>query len=284
MRIAILGATGLLGRALVPAFAGHECRGYGSADIDIRDASQIRSALEGFHPDWTILAAAYTDVDGAEKNPEAVLAINREGACNVARATRDCGSHLLFLSTDYVFDGSQRTPYETDDSRCPINLYGRSKAEAEEQIQKILPDACIVRTSWLFGLGRQCFPDTILRKAAEGRSLRVVDDQRGSPTLTDDLARAIVQLAEQRACGIVHVTNQGECSWYEFAEALVADAGLHTQITPVGTAEFVRPARRPAYSVLSGHSRNAFGISMASWQDAAKRYVAARAQLDRAES
>src|SRR5580704_8705191 len=199
MRVTIFGATGLLGKALLgPATAseweGNEVSGLGSKDADIRDSEQVLGAVRRTRPDWIVLAAAYTDVDGCETNRDLAFAVNTRGAANVAQAARQHGSQLLFLSTDYVFDGTKTSPYEIDDSLAPRSVYGRSKAEAEVELGRILPECCIVRTSWLFGSGGKCFPDTILKLAATRPELDVVDDQRGSPTYTVDLAKTIFQL------------------------------------------------------------------------------------------
>jgi dTDP-4-dehydrorhamnose reductase len=224
-------------------------------------------------PDWILLAAAYTDVDGCESHRDRAFAVNCEGAINVAQAAREAGSRLMFLSTDYVFDGAKRSPYTTDDPRKPASVYGESKARAEERLLEILPEVCIARTSWLFGHGGKCFPTTLLKLALTRPEISVVNDQRGSPTFTRDLASALVQLCRASARGIVHVTNSGNCTWYEFASEIVRASGLPTAVKPVTTAEFPRPARRPAYSVLSPDSLHAYNIRMPQWQDALRRYL-----------
>jgi dTDP-4-dehydrorhamnose reductase len=180
---------------------------------------------------------------------------------------------LLFLSTDYVFDGAKRSPYEISDPRNPASVYGESKARAEERILEILPEVCIARTSWLFGHGGKCFPATILKLASARPEISVVNDQRGSPTFTRDLASALVQLCRVSARGIVHVANSGNCTWYDFATEIVRESGLTTKVKPVTTAEFPRPARRPAYSVLSPESLHAYHLHMPDWQDALRRYL-----------
>jgi dTDP-4-dehydrorhamnose reductase len=276
MKTAIFGASGLLGRALVREWSGDKVVPLSSRDADIRDAEAVRRVVDKAKPDWIILSAAYTDVDGCETNQALAFAVNRDGALNVARAARRAGSKLLFLSSDYVFDGKKSSPYETDDARNPQSVYGRSKAEAELALLDTVSECCVARTSWLFGAGGKCFPDTILKLAATRTSLDVVNDQRGSPTYTLDLARAIVQLCRKNAAGIVHVTNRGDCTWFEFARFLVQEAGLKTEVRPVSSGQFVRPAPRPAYSVLSSKSLDKFGIEMPSWQDASRRYLRER--------
>jgi dTDP-4-dehydrorhamnose reductase len=276
MRITIFGATGLLGEALMRAGTGHELSGISSKDADIRDPQRVAAVVERTRPEWIVLAAAYTDVDGCETNPELALDVNVRGVTNVARAAKQHGSRLLFLSTDYVFDGTKTTPYEIDDPRAPRSVYGRSKAEAEVELIGILPRCCIVRTSWLFGVGGKCFPDTILKLAANRPELEVVDDQRGSPTYAVDLAQVIFQVCRAGGEGIVHATNRGACSWFEFARQIVAGAGLDTVIRPTTSDKFVRPAERPKYSVLSPASLEKYGIEMSTWQDALRRYLGER--------
>jgi dTDP-4-dehydrorhamnose reductase len=276
MRVTILGATGLLGKALIQEWKQDEVIGFGSKDVDVRDASQVRKVIEQAHPEWIVNAAAYTDVDGCESHIELAFAVNCRGAVNVAQAAKACGSRLLFLSTDYVFDGLSNTPYETSHPRAPRSVYGKSKSQAEEEIGEAFPDACILRTSWLFGVGGKCFPDTILKLAASRSEIDVVDDQRGSPTHAPDLARAIIQLCRRGATGIVHVTNSGECSWFEFAREIVKGAGLNTVIRPTTSEKFARPAERPKYSVLSPSSLKQYGITMPHWKDALRDYLLAR--------
>jgi dTDP-4-dehydrorhamnose reductase len=277
MRVTVFGATGLLGKPLMSEWRGDELTGLGQVEADIRNADQVQAVVQKTNPDWIILAAAYTDVDGCENNQGLAFAVNRDGAVNVAKAAKDAGAKLLFLSSDYVFDGRNTSPYETADSRNPQSIYGRSKAEAEVRLLEITPACCVLRTSWLFGVGGKCFPDTILRLAATRPALDVVNDQRGSPTYVIDLARTIVQLCRQDASGIVHATNAGDCTWFQFAREIVACAGLSTPVRPVRSEQMARPAPRPSYSVLSPKSLHRFGIEMPHWQDALRRYLAERA-------
>lgn len=279
MRVTIFGATGLLGKALTREWIGDDVSGLGSNDADIRDPKQISNVLQRTQPDWIVLAAAYTDVDGCEQNREHAFDVNCRGAVNVAQAAKHYSSRLLFLSTDYVFDGAKNSPYETNDPRAPLNVYGRSKAEAEVQISQALPECCILRTSWLFGIDGKCFPDTILKLATSRPAIDVVDDQRGSPTYTADLARAIIRLCRADTKGIVHATNQGNCSWFEFARDIVAAAGLTTVVRPVTSEHFVRTAQRPKYSVLSSKTLEKHGIEVTGWQDALRRYLLERTSV-----
>ncbi len=254
-------------------WTGDGVTGLGSADADLRSPEQVDRAVGETRPDWIVLSAAYTDVDGCEKNPELARAVNTDGAVNVARAASRTDAKLLFISTDYVFNGKRKTPYEADGGRDPINVYGRSKADAEVKILETMPEACIVRTSWLFGPWGKCFPDTILRLAETRPEIDVVDDQRGCPTYTFDLADAIMKLCHADATGIVHVTNSEACSWFEFASEIVRQAGARTVVRPTTSDHFVRPAARPGYSVLSDASLRRYGIRMRSWQETLPDYL-----------
>ncbi len=276
MRVTIFGASGLLGKALVRAWTEDQVAGLGSKDADIRDAQQVLHAVERQRPDWIVLAAAYSDVDGCESQRDLAFDVNCRGAVNVAKAAKQYGSRLLSLSTDYVFDGTKSTPYGTDDPPAPRSVYGKSKAEAEAQLREILPDCCITRTSWLFGVGGKCFPEAILKLAASQPAIDVVDDQRGCPTYSVDLARAIIQLCRRKARGIVHATNAGDCTWFEFAREIVQVARLNTEVRPTSSEKMARPALRPKYSVLSAESLEPYKIVMPSWQDALRRYLLER--------
>jgi dTDP-4-dehydrorhamnose reductase len=276
MKVIIFGASGLLGKVLMREWSGDEVSGLSSSDVDIRDAGRVQEVLHRLRPATIVLAAAYTDVDGCESQPDQAFSVNRDGAINVAKAAKEVGAKLIFLSSDYVFDGKKTIPYESDDPPNPQSVYGRSKSEAETGLLQILPECCIARTSWLFGVGGKCFPDTILKLAASRPTLDVVSDQRGCPTYTVDLARGIIDLCRKDARGIVHVTNAGDCSWFEFASEIVASAGLPTEVRPVSSQRMPRPAPRPAYSVLSAKRLQRYGIIMPAWKDALRRYMEER--------
>jgi len=260
-------------------WSGDTVTGLTSHAADIRDAKRVLEVVQEARPEWIVLAAAYTDVDGCESKPELAFAANRDGAVNVAAAAKQVGARLVFLSSDYVFDGKKTTPYETGEARNPQSVYGRTKAEAEIRLLELMPDCCIARTSWLFGVGGKCFPDTILKLAASRPALDVVNDQRGSPTYAEDLARAIIQLCRKNATGIVHATNAGDCTWFEFAEEIVKSSGLATTVRPVSSQQMARPAPRPAYSVLSPARLRTLGIEMPSWHDALRRYLEQRQRM-----
>jgi dTDP-4-dehydrorhamnose reductase len=276
MKAMVLGASGLLGKVLMREWTRDEVVGLASREVDIRDADRVREVLEKARPEWIVLAAAYTNVDDCEGHPELAMAVNRDGPVHVAQAAKKIGAKLLFVSSDYVFDGKKNTPYEAGDPRNPQSAYGRSKAEAEVRLLEVLPECCIARTSWLFGPDGKCFPDTILKLAASRPTLDVVDDQRGCPTYSVDLSRAIIGLCRNHARGIVHVTNAGDCSWFEFAKEIVKGGGFATEVRPVGSKQMARPAPRPAYSVLSPKTLHEYGITMPTWQDALQRYLQER--------
>jgi dTDP-4-dehydrorhamnose reductase len=276
MRVVIIGAAGLLGKYLLSEWKNDEVIGLDAAEVDIRDAEQVRKVVGELRPEWVVLTAAYTDVDGCESHADLAFETNCVGAVNVAETAREVGSGLLFLSTDYVFDGTKTSPYETDDAHNPLGVYGRSKSEAEKRLSQTLPEACVVRTSWLFGTGGKCFPDTILKLAATRPELEVVDDQRGCPTYARDLARAIIELCRQDASGVVHVTNAGDCTWFDLASETAHLSGLKTVVRPTTSEKFIRRAARPKYSVLSPKSLAKYGIRMPTWQEALRDYVAER--------
>lgn len=276
MRVAIIGAAGLLGKYILREWTGDELFALDIGEIDIRNPQNTTEVLQPLHPEWIVLTAALTDVDACESNPEKTMETNCTGAVNVAHTAKALGARMLFVSTDYVFDGTNSTPYEVDHPRNPQTVYGRSKAEAEEQLLQVLPDICIARTAWLFGIQGKSFPDTIFKLAQTRSQLEVVDDQRGCPTYARDLARAFMQLCRKSARGIVHVTNAGDCTWYEFASEIIHQAGLNTIVRPTTTDKFPRPAPRPKYSVLSLRSLAQHGIQMPRWQDALRDYLAER--------
>ncbi len=255
---------------------GDEVIGFSSRDADIRNSSDVQELVEQNRPDWIVLTAAYTDVDACESNRELAVAVNVDGALNVGKAAQGVGARLMFLSSYYVFDGTKSTPYKTDDARNAQSVYGKTKAEAEIRLLELNPEFCILRTSWLFGNGGRCFPDTILRLAASRGALDVVNDQRGCPTHAEDLAGTIIRLCRENASGVVHATNAGDCTWFEFATRIVAMAGMTAEVCPVSSEQMARPAPRPAYSVLSPESLHLCGMRMPSWQDALERYIKQR--------
>jgi dTDP-4-dehydrorhamnose reductase len=279
MRLLITGAAGMLGLDVqaAAAAAGHELTALSRAELDIADAAAVDAALGARPLDAVINCAAYTNVDGAEADPDAAHAVNAAGAGNVARAAARAGAWTIHVSTDYVFDGTKTSPYLESDPTGPRSVYGASKLAGEHAVSAEAPEAhTIVRTAWLFGTGGPCFPATILRLARERDELSVVDDQRGCPTFTPHLARALVTLAETRGVlGLAHVAAAGECTWFEFAREVVALGGGGAEVSPCTTAEFPRPAPRPAYSVLRSE-RGAAVPTLPDWRDGLREYMTAQ--------
>ncbi len=220
-----------------------------------------------------MLGKDLADVDGSERNPDLAFAVNRDGTRNVSVVAHELGVKLCYLSTDYVFDGASNRPYEPDDPVHPLNAYGASKAAGERAVQEEAGPWLILRTSWLFGAARVSFPEKILEAANSQPELKVVADQTGSPTYTKDLASAIRELVRLDAHGILNITNSGTCSWFEFAKETLQRAGRSTPVFPITSAEAGRPARRPAYSVLSPKASATCGIALRSWQEALQVYL-----------
>ncbi len=238
-----------------------------------RPPSEPRCAAA--RPEIVFNCAAYTNVDGAETNVDDAFAVNGSGAGHVALAAHTAGAWTIHISSDYVFDGTKREPYVESDPTGPASQYGASKLAGEVAVADCAPGLhTIVRTSWLFGTGGPCFPATILRAGAERDELTVVDDQIGCPTFTGHLADALVELARRRVGGIVHIGGEGQCSWYEFARAIVSAGGLHCEVVPGTTAELGRPAPRPAFSVL-GTERWSELPRLAHWTEGLAAYMAA---------
>jgi dTDP-4-dehydrorhamnose reductase len=253
MRILITGGGGMLGLDVLRAAeeAGHEGVSLPRAQLDITDSVAVTDAVSEARPDAVINCAAWTNVDGAESEPEQATAVNGAGAGHVAAAASAAGAWVIHVSTDYVFDGQKTGPYVESDPVGPLSTYGHSKLEGERAVAAATPDGhTIVRSAWLFGTGGKCFPKTILRAASERPELAVVADQIGCPTFTGHLARALVSLAELRTLGVLHLTGAGQCSWCEFAAAIVAAGGLDCPVRPISTDEYPTPARRPSNSVL----------------------------------
>jgi dTDP-4-dehydrorhamnose reductase len=269
----------MLGRDVVSAaFADaddHDVVAYARVRLDISDRVAVEEAVREARPEVIVNCAAWTDVDGAESAAGAAQAVNGAGAGHVARAAAAAGAWTLHISTDYVFDGSKREPYVESDSAAPTSQYGRTKLAGEREVAQAAPGAhTIVRSSWLFGAGGQCFPKTILRIASERDELTVVDDQVGCPTFTGHLAPALLTLARTRPAGVLHVAGAGQCSWHEFAGAIVSRAGLPTRVLPGRTADLGRPAPRPAYSVL-GTERGAEAPALPTWQEGLDAFMKA---------
>jgi dTDP-4-dehydrorhamnose reductase len=267
----------MLGQAVVAAAQrlGHDVRGVTHSELDITDAVALHHAVARRRPDAIINCAAFTDVDGAETAPLVAFAVNGRGAGNVADAAKRVGASIVHVSTDYVFDGSKSEPWLESDPVSPLGAYGRSKMTGERAVAGGNPAHTIVRTSWLFGTGGRNFVDTMLALGVEREEVSVVTDQIGCPTWTGHLAGALVELAERpEETGIHHIAGAGSCSWYELAIELFDRAAIDCRVLPTTTAEFPRPARRPAYSVLG--SERAEPLVLPAWQEGVRDYLATR--------
>jgi dTDP-4-dehydrorhamnose reductase len=289
MNIAISGACGMLGSALARELSGeHALFGFDRferahhahffkkyAALNILDAGGLKKFFGEVRPDAVIHAAAYTDVDKAEQETQTAEAVNVTGTKNVADACRGVAKNFFYISTDYIFDGTKQEPYAEEDTASPLNEYGKTKLRGEQEVQEALESFYIVRTSWLYGDHGRNFVDTILNLAQNNSILDVVSDQRGRPTYTRDLARGLAALLKAAPpFGVYHVANDGECSWYEFAVAIVKAKGLKAQIKPISSQALHRKAPRPAYSVLDTRKfQTATGVSLRSWREAMKEYV-----------
>jgi dTDP-4-dehydrorhamnose reductase len=274
MRIFLTGGDGQLGRALRRILSAHDLLAPAESEADISDP-RVASLIAEARPDVVIHAAAYTDVDGAEANPDRAFAVNALGSRHVAQGAAESGARLIAVSTDYVYDGAKQGPYREDDPVAPLGLYGASKLAGEREILKAKPDAVILRTAWLYGEGKN-FVETILRLARGRDELRIVDDQHGSPTAAADLATVIAALLQTPCAGVYHAVNAGTCSWYEFAREILRLAGIDRRVVPIRSSELVRPAKRPANSVLDCGKLAALGVTLRPWQDALRAYLRER--------
>jgi dTDP-4-dehydrorhamnose reductase len=276
MTILVIGAKGMLGKDLVPILSTeHKVVGMGHEEIDIRDEEAVKGVFQRLQPNLVINAAAYTEVDESEFQPEKAYSVNAEGARHVAEACAMIHARLFHLSTDYVFDGLSPRPYREEDPPNPMNVYGATKLKGEKLIREILNESLIIRTAWLYGHHGRNFVKAILGQAAQKKEIRVVNDQRGSPTFTQDLSRAILHLIPTAAKGIVHVTNSGSCSWFEFAQEILTEKGIgEVVVVPISSEELKRPARRPANSVLDcSLYKSLTGQTMRSWKEGLRDYI-----------
>jgi dTDP-4-dehydrorhamnose reductase len=273
MRVMITGCNGQLGRQLQSAFASHELFGCDLPDSDITDPS-ISGVIAAWRPELVLHAAAYTDVDGCEGNPDKAFLINAVGTQNVALGAQQAGAALLYVSTNEVFDGKRRDLYREWDQIHPISVYARSKAAGEQIVRELLDRFYIVRVAWLFGPGGVNFVTKMLAAAERGSALRVSADEFGNPTYAPDAAAAIARLVASEHYGIYHLTNAGFCSRYEFAGEILRLAGRPAlPITPILSAEWPRPSRPPLHAVLANTNGAALGISLRPWREALAEYA-----------
>ena len=273
MRVLVTGATGQLGRDVCIRL-GSEAAGIATADLDITDRQAAFAYITESRPDAIVHCAAYTAVDKAESEPELCHAVNVLGTRHLAEAAKGVGAKFLYVSTDYVFDGELDRPYEVDDAVNPLSVYGRTKLEGEMEVSGILEERWIVRTSWLYGLSGGNFVKTMLRVGRERGGVGVVSDQIGSPTYSADLAELIALMIRTDKYGVYHATNEGFCSWFDFAQGIFATADMNVETMPLASAEYPTAAVRPKDSRLSKKSLTDAGFDLLPpWQDALGRFI-----------
>jgi len=271
--IVITGAGGQLGRALLRALGGLPLIPWTHGEADVAEPD-IVARLERLQPRAIVHAASRTDVDGCETDPARAMAVNAEGTRHVARAAAATGAHLIYISTDYVFDGTKGSPYVETDPTNPINAYGRSKLEGEAHVRALCPRYTILRTAWLYGPGGHTFVHAIAQRARTERRFEVVTDQVGSPTFTEDLAGVVRRILEEGILGLFHAAGDGWCSRYELAQAVVTAIRPGVELVPAQTVPGSRPARRPANAALSTGALRAKGITLRPWRDALAAFLA----------
>ncbi|MFI3237899.1 MAG: dTDP-4-dehydrorhamnose reductase [Lachnospiraceae bacterium] len=277
MKILVTGVKGQLGYDVVAELnkRNHEAIGVDIEEMDITDASCVTATITKLAPDAVIHCAAYTAVDAAEDNINLCMKINAEGTKNIATACKALDIKMIYISTDYVFDGEGTHMWKPDDERHPLNVYGQSKCDGELIVEELLEKYYIVRIAWVFGVNGKNFIKTMLNLGATRDSLTVVNDQIGSPTYTYDLARLLVDMVETDKYGRYHATNEGLCSWYDFAVEIFKQAGMdHVSVAPVPASAYPAKAKRPANSRMdkSKLTENGF-VLLPTWQDALARYL-----------
>lgn len=281
--ILIIGCDGMLGRAVLKEFTGHyPVIGTSINDLDITDTFKLKQVITGAKPWFVIHTAAFTDVDGCEDKPELAYEVNALAARNIAKASNSVGAGVIYLSSDYVFDGTRDKPYTEDLKPNPLSVYGRTKLEGEIFLAQELENFIIIRSSWLYGRGKIGFVEKIIKQAESKKAISVVADKYGSPTYVKDLSRAILEvvfLAEKVKSispkSILHITNSGFCSWVEYAEKIIEFSGIKgVAVKSISPEEFNFKAKRPRFSVLDNSKYNKLsGKPLRPWQDALKEYL-----------
>lgn len=276
-KIVITGAEGQLGKEIVQflnSIGNYDVYGFGKSQLDVTNEHEVKKVIEPLRPQTIIHCAAYTHVDRAETEKDQAFLINRIGTENVTRVSEEIKSKLVYISTDYVFDGCSSIPYDEFSLPSPINVYGRSKLAGEKIVKELHSRYFIVRTSWLYGSFGENFVKTMLKLARENEELLVVTDQIGSPTYTVDLTKQLVSLIETDIYGTYHISNEGSCSWHEFAVKIFKLTNSSVTVKKCLTKDFPRPAKRPPYSVLDNIALRLYGFNrMPDWQDGLRRLL-----------
>lgn len=276
MKVMVTGANGQLGHDLVYLLEQQPVQLYSftKSELDITNQSAVNHMVQKIRPNVIINAAAFTKVDLAESNEETAFSINTFGQRNLSVAAEKHGAKICYISTDYVFDGTGSTPYNEYDITNPVGIYGKSKLAGEEVTKSMCSRYFIVRTAWVYGKYGNNFVHTMIRLGNEREQLGVVNDQKGSPTYTVDLARFIIDLIKTEKYGIYHATNNGSCSWYEFAQAIFEESEIEIKVTPLTTDQYPTAAKRPSYSVLDNLSIRVNGFEqLRPWRDALKEFL-----------
>ena len=276
MRCLITGARGLLGSALSALMddRGMEHRALAKSDLDVTDQQATKRCIHLENPHVVFHCAAFTNVDAAESERATSFAVNANGAKNVAKACTAVGARMVYFSTDYIFDGTKRFPYSTHDHANPLSAYGESKLAGEHIAAASEVDLLLVRTSWLYGATGQNFVRKVIQRSQEGRVLRLVDDQTGSPTWVEDVCEVTLDLVSRRASGTYHITDSGEATWYDLGREALSISGLQGEIEPISTQAWAAPAPRPRYSVLDLSKVEALlGRKMTPWREALKKFL-----------
>src|SRR5881296_391144 len=277
MRIIVTGADGQLGRELQRALSGEDLILATRPDYELTDP-KLGDKIASTRPNLVIHTAGYTDVDGCERDPDTAFQVNAQGTRRVAEGAAKANARLIYISTDFVFDGKKTEPYTERDPVNPLNVYGRSKLAGEEEAVKGCHRTLVLRTSWLYGVHGKNFVKIILSLAGTQPEIRVVEDQRGSPTYARHLAQVIAGLIRSDVAGVIHAGGEGECSRYEFAKAILQEAGLGCRVVPISTAESGRLALRPHYSALSTAFLHQHGLSLPPWREGVRQFL-----MDRVE-
>lgn len=273
-KILVTGATGQLGFDVINMFSEHEVIGVGSRDLDLTNIDNTYRFIKNLRPDIIVHCAAYTKVDDAESNPDICYKVNTISAQVLASVCNEIGAKLLYVSTDYVFDGNSGRPYTEFDCVNPLSIYGKSKAAGEKIIKDILPRHFIVRTSWLYGVNGNNFVKTMLKLSEEKEVIKVVNDQKGTPTSTIDLARGIKRLTNTDNYGTYHGTCKGETTWYDFTKKIFEIKNIKTKVEPITTEELDRPAFRPKNSVLRNYMYElTIGDPFRQWEESLNEYL-----------